>query len=66
VSLVALQLKVALVSSVFFECGFAYFQKPFTAASMARFGDANQREYKLITAFFALPSPVAIHLHMQG
>jgi hypothetical protein len=51
---------------VFFQCGFAYFQKPFTAASMAWFGETNQREYKLVTAFFALPSPVAIHLHMQG
>jgi hypothetical protein len=51
---------------VFFQCGFTYFQEPFAAASMARRREANQGEYKLITAFFALPSPVAIHLHISG
>src|ERR1039458_9289055 len=65
-SCVGLQLKVELVRSVFFDSGFAYFQKPFAAASMARVGKTNQAEYKLITAFLAFPSPVAIHLHTRS
>src|ERR1019366_222942 len=65
-SFVGLQLKVELVRSVFFDSGFAYFQKPFAAASMARVGKTNQAEYKLITAFLAFPSPVAIHLHTRS
>src|ERR1035437_2695457 len=66
VSFDRLQLKVELVRSIFFDSGFAYFQKPFATTPMARVGKTNQREYKLITTFLAFPSPVAIHLHMQG
>src|SRR5208282_4301683 len=57
---------IASVGYMLFRCGFAYFQKPFAAASMAGFGKTNQREYELIATFFAFPSPVAIHPHIGG
>ena len=49
---------------MFFARSFADFQKPFAAASMARFGDSHQRQNELKAASFALPFPVAIDLHI--
>jgi len=49
---------------MFFARRFTDLEKPFTAASMARFGNMQQRQNKLEPASLALPLPVAIHLHI--